>query len=86
MAKRPKPAGEVMSPDAGLHPDQTARHVGEALFDLAARPPLSQHNGAAPIQPNNVKRILSDVDTHHGHSGLRRLRHGVLLSVSVPTI
>jgi hypothetical protein len=85
MTKRLKPAAEVMSPGAGLHPDQAGRHVGEARFNLAARPPLSQHNGTAPILPNSVERILSDIDTHHGHRGLHCLRHGVLLSISVPT-
>jgi hypothetical protein len=54
MTERLKPAAEVMSPDAGLHPDQAARHVGEARVNLAARPPLSQHYGAALIQTDHV--------------------------------
>jgi hypothetical protein len=55
MTQRLKPAAEVMSPDAGLHPDQATRNVGEARFNLPARPSLSQYNGAAPIQANNVE-------------------------------
>jgi hypothetical protein len=29
MAERPKPAPEVMSPDASLHPDQAARMLAK---------------------------------------------------------
>jgi len=52
MTKRPKPAAEVMSPDAGFHPDQTGQHIGQTHCYLATRPLLPQHNGAAFIQAN----------------------------------
>jgi len=58
MTKRLEPATEVMGPDAGLHPDQTGRHIGQARFNLTTRPSLLQRNRPAPIQANDVKRIL----------------------------
>jgi hypothetical protein len=66
MTKRLEPATEVMGPDAGLHPDQTGWHIGETHFNLATRPPLPQHNSAAPIQANDVKRILPNIDADYG--------------------
>jgi hypothetical protein len=84
MTKRLKPATEVMGPDAGLYPDQTGWHIGEAHFNLATRPPLPQHNGAALIQANDVKRILPDIDADYGDRSLLCLSHGVLLVFGDP--
>ena len=36
VTKRPKPATEVMRTDAGLHADQTRRHIGKACGYLTA--------------------------------------------------
>jgi hypothetical protein len=60
VTKRLKLATEMMGTDAGFHPDQAGRQVGEPRFHLAARPLLAQHDCAAIIKPNNVKRVLAD--------------------------
>jgi len=36
--------------------------VGQPCFDLTTRPPLTKHNGTAPIQADDVKRVLADID------------------------
>ena len=36
--------------------------VGQLCFDLTTRPPLTKHNGTAPIQADDVKRVLADID------------------------
>jgi len=41
-------AAQMMRADTGLHPDQARRYVREPCFDLASRPPLPQHDRAAP--------------------------------------
>ena len=45
------------------------RHGGilaKRRFDLATRPLLTQHNGAALIVAHDVERVLADIDTDHG--------------------
>jgi hypothetical protein len=56
-----------MRANTGLHPDQTRRHVHEPCFDLAARPPLPQHDRAAPVEADDMERVLADVDAHRGN-------------------
>jgi hypothetical protein len=48
-------------------------------FKLAARPVLVQHDCAAIIKPNNVKRVLADIDADCANCSLYCRRHGVLL-------
>jgi hypothetical protein len=48
----------MMCTDAGFHPDQARRHVGEPRFHLAARPLLSQRNRAASIKAYHVNEFL----------------------------
>jgi hypothetical protein len=62
-----QPAAEVMGSDAGLHADQTRRHVGQPSSDLAACPSLAYDDRAALIQADDVKRILADIDAHGGN-------------------
>jgi len=64
---------------SGLPPCQTGRHIGQARFNFATRPALSQHKGAAPIHASYVKRILPDIDAHYGDRALHCLGHGMLL-------
>jgi hypothetical protein len=66
MAKLLKPAAEVMRADAGLHPDQTWRHVRKPGFHLATRPLLPQHDGADLIETYDVERVLADIDADEG--------------------
>jgi hypothetical protein len=46
--------------------DQARRQVGKPCLDLAAGPFLPQHDRAAPIEADNVERVLADVDAHRG--------------------
>jgi hypothetical protein len=86
VPQRLEAAAEMMRPDTGLHADEAWRHGGEAGFHLAARPFLPQHDGAAPIQADDVERVLPDIDADHGNRSLQCLAHGVLLSVALPTV
>src|SRR5438309_12042631 len=49
VTKRCEFAAQVMCADAGFHADQARRYIGEPRFDLATRPLLPQHDGAARI-------------------------------------
>ena len=66
----------MMRPDAGLHADQTRRHVGEPRLDLTARPLLAQHDRATLVVADDVERVLADVDADHGDLGACCLGHG----------
>src|SRR5262249_37856383 len=79
VAKHLELATEMMRADAGLHPDQTRRQVGEPRFHLAARPLLPQHDGSALIVADDVERVLADIDADHSNRSTEFLRHGVLL-------
>jgi len=45
---------------------------------------LSQHDGTALIEANNVERVLADIDADYGDCGVEFLRHGVLLVFGAP--
>jgi hypothetical protein len=74
----------MMRADAGFHPDQARSQVGKPRFHLATRPFLSQRNRAALIEPNNVERVLPNINADHGDCALGLLRHGVLLGFDAP--
>jgi hypothetical protein len=57
----------VMGSDAGLHADQARWHVRQPGSDLAARPSLAHDDRSTPIQADDVKRILADIDAHGGN-------------------
>jgi hypothetical protein len=59
-----------MRTNAGFHANQARRHIGEPCFDLTSRPLLTQHNCAAAIVPDDVKRVLPNVDSDYGDNGL----------------
>ena len=81
VAKQAEPAAEMMGSDTGFHADQAGWHVGEPCLHLATRPLLPQRDSATPIEADDVKRVLADIDTDHGDHTVMRLRHGVLLSL-----
>ena len=62
VTKRFEPAAEMMCADAGLHTDQARGHVGKPCLHLATRPLLTQHDYAATIEPDDVERVLTDID------------------------
>jgi hypothetical protein len=84
MAERPHLATEMMPANAGLHPDQARRQIGEPGFRLATRPLLPQHQGSAPILANDVERVLPDIDADHGDFAVEFLGHRVLLCLGCP--
>ena len=45
------------------------------------RPLLPQRDCATPIEADDVKPVLADIDTDHGDHTVLLLRHGVLLSL-----
>ncbi len=51
---------------------------GTRNFDLTSRPLLTQHDGAVPIQADDVERVLADINADDG-TVLRIWDHGVLL-------
>jgi hypothetical protein len=65
MAKPSQPAAEIGT-NTGLHADQAGRHVGKARLLLATGPPLPQRDCPTPIEADDVKGVLADIDTHHG--------------------
>src|SRR4051794_38754506 len=69
----------MMRPDAGLHADQARGHIGKACFDLTTRPLLPQHDCATTIEPNDVKRVLTDINADYGNRTLCCRSHGMLL-------
>src|SRR2546423_15598733 len=69
----------MMRTDAGLHADQARGHIGKACFDLTARPLLPQHDCATTIEPNDVERVLTDINADYGNRTLCCRSHGMLL-------
>src|SRR5260370_36807541 len=65
-----------MRANTGLHSDQTRGHVREPCFDLAARPPLPQHDRAASGEADDMKRVLADVEAPRGNGHTWFVGHG----------
>ena len=49
LAREAQLAAEMMRTDAGLHPYQARRHIGQARFHLATRPFLTQYDRSTLI-------------------------------------
>jgi len=84
MTKRPELAAEMMSANAGLHPNQASWHVGDPSFYLATRPLLPQHDRTALIKAYDVERVLADINADYRDSAPKYLSHGVLLLFGGP--
>ena len=69
----------MMRTDAGLHADQARGHIGKAWFHLTTRPLLPQHDCATTIEPNDVERVLTDINADYGNRTLCCRSYGVLL-------
>jgi hypothetical protein len=52
VAERLELPAQVMCSDARLHADEARPHIGEAVFDLAARQLPPQNNRAFPVEAN----------------------------------
>src|SRR5207342_3493124 len=79
VPQRVELATEMMRTDAGLHADQARGHIGKACFHLTTRPLLPQHDCATTIEPNDVERVLTDINADYGNRTLCCRSHGVLL-------
>ena len=66
VAEGLEPPAQVVGADAGLHPDQAGRQVGELGFELPARQLPAQDDGAALIEADEVEGVLADVDAEDG--------------------
>ncbi len=62
MTVRLQLPAEVMCANAGFHANQAGQHVGKARLDLAAWPLLPQYDRSALIEPDDVERVLADID------------------------
>jgi hypothetical protein len=62
VTKRRQLAADMMRAQAGLHADQAARDIGETAFELPTGYLLLENDGAPLIQPNQVERVLAEVD------------------------
>jgi hypothetical protein len=56
-------------------PIKARHHIGQTCFQLAARPPLPQHDRPTSIQANDMERVLPDIDPDDRDRGLRCLGH-----------
>jgi hypothetical protein len=45
---------------------------------------LTQHNTAVTIQPDDMKRVLADINADHGNYAVEVLGHGMLLCLWSP--
>src|SRR6266516_2249170 len=72
---------DVMGARTGLHADQAARNIGETAFELATGYLLLQDDCTAPVKPDEVERVLAEVDPDRGDdsSCLLRCAHRMLL-------
>ena len=85
MTQRCEFAAQVMGTDAGFHPNQASRYIGQPRLHLATRPLLPQHDGATRIVAYDVERVLADIDADNGDRGIGYLGHGVLLVFGAPS-
>jgi hypothetical protein len=71
MAESCELTPNMMGARAGLHSDQTDRHVSQAGLQLPARDLAAQQDLAAGIHTNEVESILAQVNADRG-DGLGR--------------
>ncbi len=79
MPERFELAAEMMRPDAGLHSDEARRDGGKSCLKLPARPLLTQHDRAAMVETDNMKRVLPDIDADYADRLCCCRGNGVLL-------
>jgi hypothetical protein len=75
----------MMRARAGLHADQAAWDIGETAFELPTGYLLLQNDGEPLIQPNQVERVLAEVEPDRNGDFRRLLRsaHRMLLELCV---
>ncbi len=80
VTKRLKLPTEMMR--ALTHASVPIKHgaiFGQPRFDLATRPLLPQRDRTPSIKPDDVERVLADINADKGNHAAEVLRHGVLL-------
>src|ERR1700730_13014218 len=83
-------AADMMGARTGLHADQAWRNIGETAFELATGYLLLQDDYTAPVKPDEVERVLAEVDPDRGDDSsglLMRCAHRMLhkLASRLPT-
>jgi len=83
VAKRRKLPCDKVRPGTGFHPDQAARDIAEPAPKLMTGYLLLQNNRTALVQPDQMERILADVDSDRvdGFSCILRCAHRMLLEL-----
>jgi hypothetical protein len=71
----------MMRTDARLYADQARGHIGKACFNLTTRPLLPKRDCATIIEPNDVERVISDINADYGNRTLCCRSYGVLLAL-----
>jgi len=69
---------------SAVHANQAPGHIGKTCLNLTARPLLAQHDCAASVKLNNMKRVLADMDADYGDRSVCCHRRAVLLSGRPP--
>jgi hypothetical protein len=74
---------DKMRAGTGFHPDQAARDVAEPPSKLMTGYLLPQNNCTALVEPNQMERVLADVDPNRadGFRCLLRCAHHMLLEL-----
>ena len=67
MAKRFEPAPSELRSGTGLHRDDTSRRRGCELVQLRTVEFLANHRSADPVDADDVKPILSEIDAKNGN-------------------
>ncbi len=62
MIKGFEPPADIMCAGTGLHPDQTARHVGQVPIELPWRSLQLQYDMAVLIEADQMENVLADID------------------------
>jgi hypothetical protein len=75
-------AAQVVSANAGFHADKARWRVGKPCFKLPPGPLLAQHDRAAFIETDEVKRVLADIDADRGNGRAGLAGHGSALFVA----
>src|SRR4051812_45492268 len=65
--------------DSCAHDGNASHRNPDSPFDLTTRPLLPQHDCATTIEPNDVERVLTDINADYGNRTLCCRSHGVLL-------
>jgi len=87
VTKSRKLSCDKMRAGTGFHPDQAARDIAEPASKLMTGYLLLQNNRTALVEPDQMERVLADVDADRadGFRCVLRCAHRMLLSFAPPS-